>query len=260
MVSFTRNHGATARSEVWEEQEDARSQRTGNWLPLEALDDGELFTGTPQLRAMPATRRQAVAPTRQPERTRSTQPTPLPAKSVRPGRAAKTQPSVKGVPARTLAMLAGLALCALTLYVVVSAAIEWTQVKLDDIQYGRPRTYQLDAYVGHGEADGVPSHFIAMNLNRRVTVLELPGGDSSKATALIGPYLFGQGEDLAPVQLGVQDLNGDGKPDLVVSVKSEQLLYLNDGSTFRLATADERAAIEKALLARSPAPAAGTSK
>ena len=93
-----------------------------------------------------------------------------------------------------------------------------------------------------------------MNLNRRVTILHMPGGDSTKVNTIVGPYLFGQGEDLTPVTLDAQDLNGDKLGDLIVSVKSEQLLYLNDGATFRLATPEERAAIEQSLRAKAQQP------
>jgi hypothetical protein len=141
----------------------------------------------------------------------------------------------------------------------VSAAVEWTQIKLDDLQYGRPRTAQIDAFVGHREAEGVPSHFIAMNLNRRVTVIELPGGDSAKATTILGPYLFGANEDLTPVQLGAQDVNGDGKPDLVVAAKNEQLIYLNDGAAFKLITPEQQAALRKTQAGSPGAPANGAS-
>ena len=117
---------------------------------------------------------------------------------------------------------------------------------------------QMDAYVGHNEAEGVPSHFVAMNLNRRVTVLEMRGGDSSQVNTIVGPYLFGQGEDLTPVTLGSTDLNADGLSDLIVSVKNEQLLYLNDGASFRLATTEERLAIEKAQLQKAVEPNGST--
>ena len=80
-----------------------------------------------------------------------------------------------------------------------------------------------------------------------MTIVEMQGGDPSKVNTIIGPYLFGQGEDLTPVQLASRDLNGDEKADLIVSVKSEELLYLNDGNSFRLATPEERAGIEKSL-------------
>ena len=69
----------------------------------------------------------------------------------------------------------------LAVYVVLSAVFSFVQTKLDDIQYGRPRTTHLDAYVGHaGEGAGQPSHFIAMNLERRIVLIELPGGDTKQ--------------------------------------------------------------------------------
>jgi ethanolamine utilization microcompartment shell protein EutL len=183
-----------------------------------------------------------------------TQAHPQQRQNERAERAPREGVSLSKAQGKALAMAVGAMIAVLALYVVVSAAVNWTQVKLDDFQYGRPRTTQMEAYVGHSEAEGSPSHFIAMNLNRRVTILQLPGGDSTKATAIVGPYLFGQGEDLTPVLLNVQDVNVDGKPDLVVSVKSEQLLYLNDGAAFKMATPEEQAAIFKALTARTAAP------
>lgn len=266
MANYTRTHGANARAQEWDDLfEDARPDRTGSWLPLEALED-EGYVAGPQLRAIPTTRRGPLGPQELPpeehrptarHQTRQAQPQPVRQQQ----RTAAPAASITQIPARALAVLAGAALAALALYVLVSSAVEWTQVKLDDLQYGRPRTTQLDAYVGHNETGGVPSHFIAMNLNRRVTVIELPGGDGTKASAIVGPYLFGEGEDLTPVQAIAQDVNADGKPDLVVSVKNEQLIYLNDGATFKLVSPEERAAIEKQMAAQhaaaNPAPGQG---
>ncbi|HYP40834.1 MAG TPA: hypothetical protein VEX13_10785 [Chloroflexia bacterium] len=242
-TQHTRANGANARSINWEDAAEEERPRRGNWLPLDDLDD-DLYAGTPRLQTMPAPRRAAPSAHPEPERLRPTKPQPT-----RPGKKAASAPATQAVQARTVAMLAAGALTLLALYVVISSAVEWTQVKLDDLQYGRPRTMQVDAYVGHSEAEGVPSHFVAMNLNRRVTILEMPGSDSTKVNTIVGPYLFGQGEDLTPVQLNVQDVNGDAKPDLIVSVKSEQLIYLNDGATFKLITPEERAALQKALSA-----------
>lgn len=256
-TAFARTSGANARTQEWDEA-DQKGKTKGNWLPLEALDDDEIYAGTPQLRAMPTARPQ---PHQMPrpgwlgslgtnQRAQQHQQT----RTMQPAQATRPQPQVlvQGVPVKTLAIVSGLAVFALVAYLGVSTALEWARVKLDDLQYGRPRTVQMDAYVGHSEAEGMPSHFIAMNLNRRVTIVQLPGGDTSKASVILGPYLFGQGEDLTPVQLNAQDVNSDQKPDLVVSIKNEQLLYLNDGASFRLATAEERAAIQKAANAKLP--------
>jgi hypothetical protein len=125
-------------------------------------------------------------------------------------------------------------------FIVLHLLVGRGQTWLDDIRYGRPRTMQVSAYVGHNEQAGQPSHFVAMNLNRRVIVIELPGGDSAKAQTLQGPYLFGANEDLTPVTLRVKDLNQDEKGDLVIAVKNEEIIYINTGDTFRLMTDDER--------------------
>ncbi|HEX8228409.1 MAG TPA: hypothetical protein VF826_03740 [Chloroflexia bacterium] len=266
-MANTRTRGANAEALSWEEAAGLPGPRKNNWLPLDALSDEEVYTRGPQLQAMPNNRRPQAAPTRQynpaAAHTMSqrvlaavpmTQAHPQQRQSERAERTPREGVSLSKAQGKALAMAVGAMIAVLALYVVVSAAVNWTQVKLDDFQYGRPRTTQMEAYVGHAEAEGSPSHFIAMNLNRRVTILQLPGGDSTKATAIVGPYLFGQGEDLTPVLLNVQDVNVDGKPDLVVSVKSEQLLYLNDGAAFKMATPEEQAAIFKALTARTAAP------
>ncbi|GAC1364189.1 MAG: hypothetical protein NVS4B8_07080 [Herpetosiphon sp.] len=118
------------------------------------------------------------------------------------------------------------------------------QIMLDDLRYGRPRTMQLSAMVGHNEGAGVPTHIAAMNINRRVVVIELPGGDPNKAQILQGPYLFGADEDLTPVRLQLRDINHDNKPALVINVKNEEIIYMNTGDNFRLQTPAERQAME----------------
>ncbi|MBP8252366.1 MAG: hypothetical protein KAX40_08360, partial [Herpetosiphon sp.] len=62
-----------------------------------------------------------------------------------------------------------------------SPIFSWAKIKMDDMRYGRPRSVQTSAFVGHDEANGLPSHFVAMNLERRVVIMEMPGGDAAKA-------------------------------------------------------------------------------
>src|SRR5688500_9317539 len=66
-------------------------------------------------------------------------------------------------------------LASLAIYVLVGAAVEWGQVRLDDLRYGRPRTTQLAGLVGRpGEGPARQTVFIGMNIERQVVVLELP--------------------------------------------------------------------------------------
>lgn len=148
-------------------------------------------------------------------------------------------------PSRALTTVAVVGALAVILYFGITSLMAWTQVKMDDLKYGRPRTSQLSANVGHGEANGALTHFVAMNLNRQVTVVEFPGGDVSKPRVIVGPYLFGRAEDLTVVKLRVEDVNGDDKKDLLVQVKDERLVYINDGAAFRPITADELAKLKQ---------------
>jgi hypothetical protein len=86
---------------------------------------------------------------------------------------------------------------------------------------------------------------MALNLNRQATVVELPGGDPTKARTIAGPYLFGADEHLTPVLLSLRDMDGDGTVDLLLDVRSEQIVYLNKNGAFRLPTADEQSILNR---------------
>jgi hypothetical protein len=122
------------------------------------------------------------------------------------------------------------------------ALLSWWQMHLDDSTYGRPRTYQCDAVVGHHDSPQNPSHFIALNLNRHVEIIELPGGDASAMKVYVGPVLFGEGQDLAPVTISFRDVNGDGKPDMLITIQGQEtaLVFINDQGQFRPQRAGEQ--------------------
>jgi hypothetical protein len=134
----------------------------------------------------------------------------------------------------------------LFLWTGLSAASGWFNTILDDIHYGRPRTFQMDAMVGH-ESGSTPSHFIAINLNRHIEIIELPGGDAAHARIYIGPQLFGEGDELIPVTLKFVDLNGDKKPDMLVDLRGSRVVFINEKGTFRMAQPAERRQLEQTL-------------
>lgn len=159
--------------------------------------------------------------------------------------ASKPVPIVRSYrPTSRAPYLLTLLLCVVAVMLTANSVIGWLRTSVDDARYGRPRTMQLSGYVGHDEASGLPSQFIGMNMNRRVVVFEIPGGDVSKTRTLTGPYLFGTGEDLTPIRLRLEAVNGDELQDLVVSVKNEEIIYINDAGSFRLINAEERAALD----------------
>ena len=129
-------------------------------------------------------------------------------------------------------LVVGMLLMALLAFVLSSLGA-WWQMHQDDVTYGRPRTFQMDAVVGHNDSPANPSHFIFLNLNRHVEIIELPGGDGTHAHIYIGPTLFGDGQDLTPITGGFRDVNGDGKPDMIVHIQDQRLVFINTGTQFR---------------------------
>jgi hypothetical protein len=135
----------------------------------------------------------------------------------------------------------------LALWTLLTMAVSWWNMTWDDIHYGRPRTFQTDAFVGHNESAGTASHFIAINLNGRVEIIEFPGGDGSKAHIYLGPQFYGTGDDLIPVTLSFIDVNGDHLPDMIIHVQSSRIVFINGQGGFRPLRPEERLPVERFL-------------
>lgn len=121
-------------------------------------------------------------------------------------------------------------------YFLVTMLGVWWQNKQDDWAYGMPRTYQTDANVGHGTSQQPMSHFVAVNLDGEIKVIELPGDDSSKAK-IYDITTLPAGSGAVPVTLKFQDMNADGKPDMLITIgdaNSQQftVFLFNNGSQF----------------------------
>jgi hypothetical protein len=121
-------------------------------------------------------------------------------------------------------------LTTILLILAMQSAWKWATIAADDLRYGRPRTFQIDAFVGH-EAGKTPSHFLALNLHGQAHILELPGGDASKTRIFLGPQLAGAQTDLVPVTLQFTE---GAHPDMIVTFGAIQVRYINrDGSFVR---------------------------
>ena len=143
-------------------------------------------------------------------------------------------------------------LAMLVLWTVLSSVFGWFNTAFDDMRYGRPRTFQTDQWVGHNEQTGVPSHFIAINLNRHIEIIELPGGDASHARIYIGPQLYGPNDDLVPVTLTFMDVKGDHKLDMIVNFQGSHIVFINDQGGFRPLLPSERHQVEQFLQHTKP--------
>lgn len=123
-------------------------------------------------------------------------------------------------------------LVVLVAYVLWNAGAQALQAHNLDSTYGYPRTYQINAVVGHHDSSAHPSHFQFENLYGHVFILEIPGGDVTHARLYNGPVLYGQGADQVPVTGRFVDSQQSGKPDLLLQIGTQVLLYRNDGTQF----------------------------
>ncbi len=103
----------------------------------------------------------------------------------------------------------------LGIVIVGSVVLGWAQTVSDDLHYGRPRTFQMDAFVGH-ETGSTPSHFIALNLQGQIEIIELPGGDATHARMYVGPHIYGPGADLVPVTVRFVEGVQPHHPDMLI--------------------------------------------
>ncbi|MBA2395774.1 MAG: hypothetical protein H0V70_23860 [Ktedonobacteraceae bacterium] len=114
-------------------------------------------------------------------------------------------------------------------WIALSSFAQWWHVQQDTLHYGTPRTFQIDADVKHGGL----SHFTVENLNGHIVIYELVETNMEKTHLYLGPILSGAGADLQPATVSFVDLNGDGYPDMVISIGNGRYVLINDHSAFR---------------------------
>jgi len=133
----------------------------------------------------------------------------------------------------SLATLVGLGMCLMLLLILAGQSfVAWAQLTLTDWQYGRPRTFQTDAFVGQ-EKGSQPSHFIAINNHGQVEIIDLPGNDPAHARLFLGPHLTGTNADLTPVTLRFLDPQHTHHPDMLVQCGTILILFRNQQGTFQ---------------------------
>ena len=123
------------------------------------------------------------------------------------------------------------------LIVIVAIAIwnmvivpKWQEYQ-DQLHYGDGRISKLDADVGHG---GI-STFLAFDLGRQITIIELPGGEIDHSRMYRTGSLIGADSEHRVITLEVHNVKGYGKPDIVIRVEgmSEPITLYNNGNSFQ---------------------------
>jgi hypothetical protein len=119
----------------------------------------------------------------------------------------------------------------LGLYVGINWVGNWWANHQFGAAYGFPRTYQTDATVYPGDTAANPSHYIFLNLNGTVEIIELPHGDSAHARIYKGPRLFSDNAPLIPVTGEFRNVNG--KVEMLVHIQNQVIRYINNGTQFK---------------------------
>jgi hypothetical protein len=120
---------------------------------------------------------------------------------------------------------------ALVLWMGASEALAWWTNHQLDSQYGMPRTYQTNAIVYPSDTQDHPSHYIFLNLNGTVMIVELPHGDPTRAKIYKGPVVYADNAGYTPVTGEFQQVNG--KEEMIVHVGDQKFIYMNDGTQFK---------------------------
>lgn len=128
--------------------------------------------------------------------------------------------------------VAGGMMLAVILMLLAQVLVGWVGNTWNNVRYGYPRTYQVDAVVGHQDSALHPSHFIALNLHGQVEIIEFPGGDVSHARVYVGPQLSGPGAELLPVTLRFVTPPHAHLPNMVVLVDDSRFVFVNAHGTF----------------------------
>ncbi|MFL5625000.1 MAG: hypothetical protein ACJ788_05330 [Ktedonobacteraceae bacterium] len=113
-------------------------------------------------------------------------------------------------------------------WTVLSVLSGFLQHKRDDLLYGNPRTFQIDAMVGHY---GRVSHFLAVNLDGYIEIFETQHGHPEAAKIYTPTALLISPAD--PVTLSFQDVSGNGKLDMIITSPSFQEVLFNTGTSFQ---------------------------
>lgn len=153
--------------------------------------------------------------------------------STAPAKSAASKPETQSrLHIHPLVLVGGAMAATVIMMIGFQIALAWGTTTYDDLRFGRPRTFQMDAVVGHQDSPSHKTHFTAMNLGGHIEILEIPGGDASHARMLVGPTLSGEGADLVPVTLQLVDRQGNHHPDLLVQCGSVELWFKNEQGSF----------------------------
>lgn len=103
-----------------------------------------------------------------------------------------------------------------------------------DTQYSYPRFWQTDQILGlNHDSPAQKIHLMFQNLDGHIIFIVLPAGDATKAMIYSVAHLYGSDAGSWPVTATFEDVNQDGKTDVIVTIDGQQIVYLNTGTSLK---------------------------
>jgi hypothetical protein len=118
----------------------------------------------------------------------------------------------------------------LAVYLFLTGVVfPWVRGIEDRWQYGQSGVYRMTAYLGQGDSQVDPSELLAYRSHNLVIVDIVE--DSRVRSFPLTFATTGLTSDI--VTLEVKDMNGDGKPDILVHVGELTVVMWNNGQGFQ---------------------------
>lgn len=125
-------------------------------------------------------------------------------------------------------------LAMLALYTLLNWASSTWQAHQLDATYSFPRYWQTDQVLGiDHDSSSHPSHLIFQNFYGDIVFIVIPAGDISQAKIYNVTSLFGPNASEVPVTATFQDVNHDGKLDILIHLGDQTIVFLNTGTVFQ---------------------------
>ena len=105
----------------------------------------------------------------------------------------------------------------------------WTNNQLN-ATYEYPRISQADAVVYPGDTTDHPSHYLFLNLQGTVLIVEFPHGDAAHARIYKSVTLYSDNAEQVPITGEFRVVNG--KIEMLVHIQDKIILYINNGTQF----------------------------
>ena len=128
-----------------------------------------------------------------------------------------------------------IALVAFLFFVV----IPFLQVKYDDLRYGRPRVFHLQADLNPNDESTEITHLYAFNVDGQARVIIFPAKANESLQELRLPYIPGRSRGNVVPRLTMVPVTSDAYPDLIIDLDGELIMYVAENGGFRLANDSE---------------------